>query len=502
MSREGVGQMERVDPPADGQRQYRALYAVLIAGVSAYALLQSLVIPVLPTIQQALHTTQGAAAWVLTVYLLSASVFTPIIGRLGDMWGKKPLLLVALGGLIVGCAVSAVAHSIGLMIVGRAIQGLGGGLLPLSFGMIRDRFPSSRVAGAVGVIAALTAAGAGLGLVLAGPIVSALSFRWLFWIPMAALVVAAIGAWIILPQTSERIPGRINWLAAALMSVWLVAFLVPLSEGPQWGWGSPKVIVPLVAAVILAVSWGVIEFRSKNPLVDMRMMRIPVVWTANLVALLFGMGMYAVFAFLPQYVQTPKSAGYGFGATLTQSGSILLPASVIMFFGGLLCGRLTLRFGAKAVLVVGSCLSVVPFAMLAFARSSIWEVILAMAIMGAGFGLAFSAMSSLVVEGVPINQTGVASGMNANIRTIGGSIGTAAMASVVTSSAHDGMLPTDAGYTHGFILLCVCAIGAAAASLLIPRHLKPPTAEELRSALPHPELGMVAGGTLLGDESE
>src|SRR5581483_5939006 len=167
------------DDPQSG-RGYRVTFAVLILGICGYALLQSLVIPVLPTIQRDLHTTQANAAWILTIYLISASVFTPILGRLGDMKGKRRYLLVCLLGLAAGCVVSAVSSSIWLMLLGRAVQGLGGGTIPIAFGIIRDEFPAGRVAGAVGVVAAVGAAGSGLGLVLAGPIVSSLSWRWLF----------------------------------------------------------------------------------------------------------------------------------------------------------------------------------------------------------------------------------------------------------------------------------------------------------------------------------
>jgi MFS family permease len=137
---------------------YRATFAVLATAVAAYALLQSLVVPVLPTIQAGLHTSQNTVTWVLTAYLLSASIFTPIMGRLGDMWGKERLLVLTLLALTLGSVLAAMSGTILLMIVARVIQGIGGGVLPLSFGIVRDEFPPEKVAGAVGVIAALAAA--------------------------------------------------------------------------------------------------------------------------------------------------------------------------------------------------------------------------------------------------------------------------------------------------------------------------------------------------------
>ncbi|HEV2347330.1 MAG TPA: MFS transporter [Actinocrinis sp.] len=487
--------------PAVGARShYQVTFTVLAAAVAAYALLQSLVVPVLTTVQEQLHTTQSTATWALTGYLLSASVFTPIMGRIGDMWGKKRMFVATLAALALGSLLAAVATSIGLMIAARVIQGIGGGVLPLAFGIIRDEFPREKVAGAVGVIASLAAIGGGLGIVLAGPIVDSLGYPWLFWLPMILTLAAVAAAVVFVPESPIRTPGRLSWTPALLLSAWLVALLVPLSEATEWGWGSGRVIGLLVASVLLAAAWIMAENRAGTPLIDMRMMRQPAVWTTNLVALLIGIGMYATFAFLPEFVQTPRVAGYGFGASITQSGLLLLPSSITMFPVGMVAGRLARRLGGKALIVAGSLIGVVSMAILAFAHDQKWELYLSTAIMGVGFGLAFSAMSALIVEVVPVEQTGVASGMNANIRTIGGSIGSALMASIVTAQLGASGLPKESGYTIGFAMLAGCLVLAALAGLLIPSALRGrrPSDEEPE----HAELAVLAGGTVVGDKSE
>ena len=487
------------EPP---RTHYWATFTVLAAATAVYSLLQSLVTPVLPTIEAGLHTSQNTVTWVLTAYLLSASIFTPIMGRLGDMWGKQRMLIVALVALTLGSVLAALTGSIAVMIVARVIQGVGGGVLPLSFGIIRDEFPAEKVAGAVGLMAALVGAGAGLGIVLAGPVVESLDYHWLFGIPAIMLGCVAVAAKLIVPESPVRTAGRVSWFAAALLSSWLVALLVPISEAPTWGWGSAPVIGLLVLAVLLAAGWVAVESRSAHPLIDMRMMRIPVVWTTNLVALLFGVGMYATFAFLPEFLQTPASAGYGFGLSITLSGLILLPMAVAMFVIGVVSGRLTTWFGAKMLLVAGALVSVVPFALLTFAHRQEWEVLLATGLEGIGFGLAFAAMSSLVVQGVPPEQTGVASGMNANIRTIGGSIGAAIMSSIVTSGAAASGLPRESGYTHGFALLALAALAAAVCSVLVPSAARALSDARRTDEMPHAELVLLAAGTLAGDEPE
>jgi MFS family permease len=445
MSSSAAGSAAPAGSSAEGaspRARYQITFIVLAVATGAYSLLQSMVSPVLPLLETSLHTSQGTVTWVLTAYLLSASVFTPILGRVGDMIGKEKVLVAVLVALALGSILAALATSISVMIVARAIQGVGGGVIPLAFGIVRDEFPREKVAGAIGVIAALLAVGGGLGLVLAGPIVQVLDYHWLFWIPGVVVAAAAIATHFVVPESPVRTAGKISWAAAVLLSGWLVALLVAVSEAPGWGWGSAKVVGLFVAAVALAVAWVAVEVRSAHPLIDMRMMRIPAVWTTNLVA------------FLPEFLQTPSSAGYGFGASITESGLIVLPMTVSMFIFGALSGRLSGLFSAKAVLVTGSAISVIPFAILAFAHSSISMIVVAVVIMGAGFGLAFSAMSNLIVDAVPSHQTGVASGMNANIRTIGGSIGER------------------------------------------DQH------QREQAALAHPELALVAGGTVVGDESE
>jgi EmrB/QacA subfamily drug resistance transporter len=482
---------------------YQLTFIVLAVSTSAFSLLQSLVAPVLPLFETSLHTNQDTVTWVLTAYLLSASVFTPILGRVGDMIGKEKVLVAVLVVLAVGSVLAALATSISVMIVARAIQGVGGGVIPLSFGIIRDEFPREKVAGAVGVIAALIAVGGGLGLVLAGPIVNVLDYHWLFWIPGIIVVGAAVATHFVVPESPVRTPGRISWMAALLLSAWLVALLVAVSEAPVWGWASSSVIGLIIASVVLAAAWAAVELRSANPLIDMRMMRVPAVWTTNLVALLFGVGMYSVFAFLPEFVQTPSSAGYGFTASITESGLIVLPMAALMFVFGSLSGPLSARFGARAVLTAGSVISVAPFVILAVAHAQIWEILVATALLGAGFGLAYSAMSNIIVDAVPSHQTGVASGMNANIRTIGGSIGAAVMASIVTSTARSDGLPKESGYTDGFWMLAGASVLAVLACLLIPRIRTQRDAEQLEQAgLAHGEAGLVAAATIVGDLPE
>ncbi|MCW3816975.1 MFS transporter [Micromonospora sp. DR5-3] len=446
----------------------RLTFLVLAAGTGFFAMLQSLITPVLPTIQHDLHTSQNTVTWVLTAYLLSASIFTPVLGRVGDMVGKERTLVVSLAALALGCLLAAIAPSIGVLIVARVVQGVGGAVFPLAFGIIRDEFPAARVSSAVAAISAIVAAGGGLGVVLAGPIVATLGYRWLFWIPLVVVGLTALAAHRFVPQSPVRTPGRINWAATLLLSGWLVALLLPVSKGASWGWTSGRVTGLLALAGVLLAGWLVAEARSANPLIDMRMMRRPGVWTTNLVALLYGGSMFAVYAFLPQFVQIPTSAGYGFGASVTQAGLLMLPMLVAMFVAGLAAGRLQARFSAKAQLATGAVCNVLASAMLTVAHDTRWEIGVAGGLVGLGIGLAFASMANLIVANVPPAQTGVATGMNANIRTIGGAIGAAVVSGVITAHPQASGLPREAGFTMGFLVLTGIALAAAMAALVVP----------------------------------
>jgi MFS family permease len=478
----------------------RMAFLVLAVSVGSYALMQSFVIPVMSTIERDLHSNSAQGSWMLTIFLLTASVATPIVGRIGDAVGKERVLVIALLTLGVGSVLAALAPNMGVMITARAVQGVGGGVLPLSFGIVRDAFPAGRVAGTVGALASLTAVAGGLGAVVAGPIVDLLDYHWLFWLPAIVVCAAALAAHRWIPASGTGEGGRISWFPAVLLSGWLVALLLGLSQAGSWGWGSPRVLGLFAAAVVLAVGWVAAEDRVAVPLIDMRMMRSRAVWTTNLATLLMGIAMYAAFGFLPAFVQTPSAAGYGFTASIAISGLILLPAAATMFVFGNLSAPLVVRFGSKPVIVFALLVAGGSFWGLARVHSQIWEIGVWVGLYGVGFGLAFAATASLIVDAVAPSQTGVASGMNANIRTVGGAIGSALAASIVTGTLLRSGIPALSGYVHAFYLMAGACILAAAAGLLIPRLQHVASPERDQDDPPHPALAYVAAGTVVGDK--
>ena len=453
----------------------RLIFAVLAVGAGVFTMLQSLVAPALPTIQHELHASQSTTTWVMTAYLLSASVCTPILGRVGDLAGKKRTLVAALAA---GCLLAALAPGIGLLILARVVQGAGGAVFPLAFGIIRDEFEPARIPAAVGGFAAVLSLGSGLGVVLAGPVISALDHHWLFWLPATVVAATALAAQLCIPESPGRAQGRVNWAAATLLAAGLVALLLPISQAPSWGWASVGVLGLLAAAALLLTLWVLTEVRSAVPLIDMRIMRLPGVWTTNSAALAFGAGMFGIFSFLPQFAQVPREAGYGFGASVTEAGALLLPMMITTFALGIVSGRVQARFSPRSQLLAASLMCVLSCTALAWRHDSRWQVGLAAAVFGAGVGLAFSAMTNLVVASVPPQQTGAAGGMNTNLRTVGGAIGAAVMSTVVTSDPRPDGLPREAGFSHGFLVLALLCLVAVLAACLVPAGRRAAEAED------------------------
>jgi EmrB/QacA subfamily drug resistance transporter len=450
------------------RQHYNVTFALLAVAAVAYALLQSLVAPALLTIQHDLHTTTTGAAWILTAYLLSASVVTPIAGRLGDMFGKKRAIVVVLLVLAAGTALAGLATTIGVMIVARVIQGAGGAVFPLSFAIIRDEFPRHRIPHGVALISAILGIGGGLGIVLAGPIVQNLSYHWLFWFPLLAVLAATAGIVVFVPESPIRTPGRVDPLGALMLAGWLVALLVPISQGASWGWLSTRTLGFFAVAAVVFPLWIWIESRSTAPLVDMHMMRLRPVWTTNLAALVIGFGMFASFVLVPQFVELPESTGFGFGASVTAAGVFMVPATVGMLFVGPVSGRLSTTVGSKVPLVLGALISCVAFLLLAVAHSSSWEIYLAMLVMGIGIGFAFGSMANLIIESVPPHQTGVATGMNTIVRSIGGAIGSQVSAAIVTATLAADGLPTERGFTIAFVVAAAALAVGVVVALRVP----------------------------------
>jgi MFS family permease len=320
------------------------------------------------------------------------------------------------------------------------------------------------------MISAILGIGGGLGIVIAGPIVDTLGFHWLFWLPLVAVVVATVATIFFVPESPVKSPGRIDWKGSFLLSAWLVLLLLGISQTAEWGWGDPRVLGLIAAGAALLGVWIAVEARTDEALVDMRMMRLRGVWTVNAAAFLVGAGMYSSFILFPEFTEMPRSAGFGFDASVTQAGLFLLPSTALMLIVSPIAGKLAGRTGSRPILIAGSLTTALAFALFALAHERPIDVYVSTALLGTGIALAFASLANLIIEAVPPSQTGVATGMNTVMRTLGGAVGGQVGASVIAGTVTAAALPTEGGFVDAFLLSAGACLMAALASLAVPRR--------------------------------
>ena len=451
------------------------LAILTIAGI-AYALQQTMIIPALPALQRDFHTTTTWVTWLLTGFLLVSAVATPLLGKLGDQYGKERLLLCSLGVFLVGCLLAIGAWNIWSLIVARAVQGAGGAVFPLSFAIIKDEFPAERVGSAVGIVSSVFAVGGGLGLVLSGVIVDNLSWRWLFVVGAVGVAAAFVLVWRFVPESPIKTPSRLDVPGAVLLSAGLLALLLALSEGEAWHWASPRTVGLVAVSALVLAAWGFVELRVPEPMLDMRMLaRRPVLLT-NLTAVIGGFAMFGSFVLVPNFIQTPRGlphalaalVPYGFGATATMTGLFLLPSSVTGFAGGPLANVLGRRYGSKIPLSLGMLLVALGVGSLARWHDHPWQIVVGMLVMGSGLPMTFAAMAKLIVDAVRPSETGVASGMNTVMRTIGGVIGGQVGAAILVADTIPGTsVPAESAFVAAFWIGALAALVAGGVALLV-----------------------------------
>ena len=445
----------------------RSLLILSLAAL-AFALAQTMLIPALTELAKSLNTDASGVAWTVTAYLLSAAVCTPVFGRLGDMFGKRRLLVVALGLFGAGSVVSALGTSIEVVVAGRVLQGAGGGIFPLCFGIIRDEFPRERVASSIGLISATFGIGGGAGLILGGLITDNVSYHWIFWLGAITAAIAAVAIEIFVPESPVRTPGRVDVRGAIVLGIGLSAPLLAIAQANDWGWGDTRTLGLFAVGVIVLTFWVWLQRRTPEPLVDIEMLREPTVAMTNIATLLVGFGMFGSFILIPQLAESPESTGYGFGLDATGAGLLMVPGALVMLVAGPLSGVLGTRFGSRLPLALGALITASGLTMMALAHGSQGAMVLWNLVMSVGIGLAFAAMPNLIVEAVSAEETGQATGVNTLVRSVGASLGSQVSAAVLAGSVVAGGLPTDAGYTNAFLVGAGVALAAAITAFLIP----------------------------------
>jgi MFS family permease len=449
-------------------RSDRAAAWVLGVGALDLGLEQFMILPILPAVQRAYGSPITTVAWLQTAYLLAAVAAIPLFGRLGDMYGKRRLLLLAIAAFAAGSLVCALAGSVGGLIAGRAVQGLGAGLGPLAIGIARDRAPRGRAPLWIGLLIATAGAGSAVGLLTGGLLAEHASVAAIFWLLFGVAAVLFAGVVVLVPETPRGASTRPDWVGSVLLVGALVSFLLAVSKANAWGWGSTKVVILIVGAVILLFAFVAYERSAAAPLIDMRLLARRPAWSANLVAFAMGFALFIAGLVVPQVATLPSASGYGLGLTYTQTGLVLLPGALAIVVGGWGAGVLVGRLGARTVVGVGALSAATGYAVLAAADRSVAVVVIGNVPVGLGIGLVFSALTNLVVHSVDQSRTSAFAATTAVTRSTGAALGTQIAAAIVISAGVVGQFPGEQGFTGAFVLGLIAAVVALGATAVIP----------------------------------
>jgi MFS family permease len=404
--------------------------AVLAMGGIVVSLMQTLVIPLLPRFPQLLGSSPADTTWVITSTLLASAVATPVVGRLGDMYGKRRMLLVSLVMLVVGSVIAALSHSLLPMIVGRVVQGLAVGVIPLGISIMRDELPLERLAGATALMSASLGVGGALGLPAAAFLTEQTDWHMLFWTSAAAGVIVLVAVLVVVPESPVRGGGRFDFPGALGLSVVLISLLLGVSKASSWSAGATTGLF-VVAAVALAL-WGWWELRSPQPLVDLRTTAKRQVLLTNVASAVFAFSMFAQSLVLPQILQLPASTGHGLGQSLLVTGLVLVPSGLVMMATAPLSARITTARGPRVTLMLGTVVVALGYGAGIFMMTAVWHLVVVSAVIGAGIGLAYGSMPALIMSSVPTSETAAANSLNTLMRAIGTSVSSAVAGVVLT----------------------------------------------------------------------
>lgn len=425
------------------------------------SLMHTMIVPLLPEISTILRISQSSASWLLTVTMLAGAVSAPVLGRLGDMVGKRRMLAVALAMMATGSLLGAVSTSYSTLLAGRMLQGAAFGVLPLGISIMNDQLPPRRVVGGTAVMSSTLGVGGAVGLPLSGVIAELGGWHAVFWTATGASSIALLLVIWLVPESPVRSPGRFDLPGAVGLGAGLVSLLVAISYGSRWGWGSLPTVALFATAFLVLLGWGWYQLRVRAPLVDLRTSARPVVLLTNLATLLVGVAMFASFMLTPMLLQAPTETGYGFGATILVSGLCMLPSGLGMLLFSPVSARLSAARGAHVTLLCGTVVMAVANGLQATLPRSIPTLVPVLLVLSIGTALSFSAMPTLIMSAVPVTETASANGLNALVRTIGTSSCAAVAGTFLatfTVRTADGVLPSATGYRLGFLVAAGSAL--------------------------------------------
>ncbi|GAA1578517.1 MFS transporter [Kribbella hippodromi] len=463
----------------------------------ASAVIGSLGAPLITAVAEAYGVSLAASQWTLTIALLAGSVATPVLGRLGSGSRRRTVVLTVLGVEVVGSLLTVIPLPFALLLLGRAAQGSGLGLVVLMMAVARDHLDEQRAARTIALLSVASTAGIGIGYPLSGILTDQFGVRAAYGLGLVVTVAALVAAVFMLPHAPTRPPTttrpdgptpaststrsdvrgapaststRFDVRGVVLLAIALPALLLVIGETRLWQHHAGLAVVILVAALLVLFGWAVLEARTEHPLVDVRLLRHPAVAAANVVMLVGGVGMYLLFSLITRYVQTPTAAGYGFGLSTFEAGLVLVPFSVLGFVAGRLVPGWREWLGARLLLGASTSVVLAAFVLFAVARAQLVLPIVAIGVLGFGVGAFSAAMPAVILAVTPAAETASAMSVNAVVRSVGFSTGSA-LGGLILAAHTTGTFPTESGFTTAAWIGAAATTGTLLIITLLP--LKP-----------------------------
>ena len=382
---------------------------------------ESMLIPALPTLQAEFNSTATWTAWILSIYLVVGTVSTPIFGKLGDSHGKKKMLLICMALYTVGVIANGFAWNIQSLLVFRALQGLGLAMFPLAYAIIRDEFPPEKVAMATGIVSAMFGVGTAIGLVAGAWITDNFGWRMTYHSIVPLAIFVTLLAAYLLRESPIRTPSKVDYLGAGTFSAGIVAFLVAMTEGQNWGWTSINTLGLLATSLVFFVLFFLVESRVPEPLINLTILSKRNVFFTNVAAFVVGLTMYMMFESIVYLVRAPQPVG--FGSSIFDAGLLFVPGSILLLLASPLAGAVVNKRGARLPLVLGSVVLSASFLYFYLLHDTKLQVIVGFMVMGVGMGFMLVSMINIIIQSVRQGETGIATAMNTLFRTAGGVIG-------------------------------------------------------------------------------
>ncbi|ALV44248.1 MFS transporter permease [Arthrobacter alpinus] len=450
------------------QRSWPLIAVLAITGACA-SFMFTLVVPIQAQLPELLNSSRQATAWVVTITLLTSAVATPISGRLGDLFGKRKVIVLLLIALIVGNVLAAASTGLTMLLVGRALQGLMTGVIPLGIAVLRDQLPAKRIGGAVALISGSFGFGSALGLPISAFIAETMNWNALFWtaaiLGLALLVLVAR----IVPKDTVFATGGFDYVGAVGLSIGLSGIIVAIAQGNAWGWTSPGTLAFGCGGIAVLLAWGAFELRLKDPVVDLRVAARPTVLMTNLASIALGFAFFSSAVLFPQILQLPVNTEVGLGMSLMAIGFILAPAGLVQIAMAPVAARLNRTVGGRATLVTSAVVISFAYVLALLGATELWQILVANALVGAGIGIGYASMPMLIMGAVDSTETGAANGLNSLMRALGTGSAAAVMGAILAASSAGTSAPTAAGFQLGFVIALGATVAAGVLALFIPK---------------------------------